>query len=184
MSRFTISSASRSHLQVMAAKMSTFTIPSICLNRLTGMVVDKKLTTDQTRLAPENETARDKVPHGCSPTDELTRVADAVADAVVVAVQTRKTNQTSNKTECGPCRSLIDQVYLTSQSFSSKLCTRGRVVLTLTSTRKINQTSNKTKCGPCRSLIDQVYLTSQSFSLKLCTRGRVVLTLTSDELTS
>ena len=67
--------------------------------------------------------------------------------------QTRRINQTSNKIKCGPCRLLIGQVYLNSQSFSLNLCTRGR-------------------SGPSRSLIGQVYLTSKIFSLKLCIRGR------------
>ena len=72
---------------------------------------------------------------------EPTRVADAVSQTK--QFQTRKINRTLNKKKCGPCRLeititlnktkwgmpcrlIIVQVYLTSQSSSLKLCTRGR----------------------------------------------------------
>ena len=76
-----------------------------------------------------------------SSTDETETMR--VADAETIQAQTRKINQTLNKKKCGPCRLeititlnktkwgmpcrlIIVQVYLTSQSSSLKLCTRGR----------------------------------------------------------
>ena len=94
--------------------------------------------------------------------------------------QTSRINQASNKIKCGPCRLLIGQVYLNSQSFSLNLCTRGRSGPSRSLIGQVYLTSKifslklciRGRSGPSRSLIGQVYLISQSFSLKLCIRGR------------